>query len=168
MKLAAVVASWAAKYDVESVLEYVVGPGSSACDALATRGVRVMTCRDGERAPEVRADLVVVHGRAPDARAWRQWLAEVSKHASKLVIVATPDPGQSSPARLRRMANAVLGRSDEAPEWGTTSALAPVLWEIGRVREHERLEGKAHAFVVDVTPRTPQARRKLRLAGTSG
>jgi hypothetical protein len=64
--------------------------------------------------------------------------------------------------------NRVLGLPGEAPSWGATSALAPVLWEIGRVREHEPIQGDGHAFVVDVTPRTPQARRRLRVAGTTG
>jgi predicted dienelactone hydrolase len=168
VELVALVETWAAKYEVESALERRIGPGPSACDALATRGVRVTTWRDDEGSPELRADLVVIHGGAPEARAWREWLAEASKRASKLVIVAAPDPARSRHARLRRIANVVLGRADETPAWGTTSALAPVLWEIGRVREHARLQGEAHAFVVDVRPRTPQARRKLRLAGTTG
>ena len=166
--LGELVATWAAKYEIETALEHRLGPGPSACDALATRGVRVMTWREGERSPDLRADLVVLHGGAPDARAWREWLADASKYASKLVIVAAPAPARSRQARLRRIANALLGRPREAAGWGTTSALAPVLWEMGRVREHARLPGDAHAFVVDVTPRTPQARRKLRLAGTTG
>ena len=69
------------------------------------------------------------------------------------------------------------GLGAHAPD-GRTEALAPVLWEIGRVREHMFLEvpplglraprlvrrvAPQHAFVIDVTPRTPQARRRLRL-----
>lgn len=168
MNLSSLVATWAVKYDVESALEHVNGQEPSACDALATRGVRVTTCRDGERVPDVQADLVVVHGAAPGLPAWREWLVEASKRASKLVIVAAPDPERSPHARLRRILNRALGLPGETPSWGATSALAPVLWEIGRVREHEPIQGDAHAFVVDVTPRTPQARRRLRVAGTTG
>ncbi len=166
--LVALVEHWSVKSDVASVLEHVSGPEPSACGALATRGVRVMTCRDGERVPDVQADLVLVHGMAPEAPVWREWLVEVSKRAWKLVIVAAPDPERSPQARLRRVVTRVLGLPGETSSWGATSALAPVLWEIGRVREHQRVQGDAHAFVVDVIPRTPQARRRLRVTGTTG
>jgi hypothetical protein len=96
-----------------------------------------------------------------------------------LVVVSNPE----------RLGSERQGRSSRE-----TLSLAPVLWELGRVREHEylvipralemlnrltddaassavlrgplgamvRRTAMLHAFVVDLAPRTPQARRRLR------
>lgn len=93
-------------------------------------------------------------------------------------------------ARLARMAVVVLTRNAErigGPAGPTATALAGVLWQLGRVREHAYLAGprilgrgevvqapagtlvrrlaQLHAFVVDTAPRTPQARRRLAQVG---
>jgi hypothetical protein len=126
-----------------------------------------------------RSDLVLIHGGRPEGD-WQDALAKLAKYAAKLVVVAADNPhlwsvrARSLFARMTGDGNGESGR----PAWGTTAELAPALWEIGRVREHAFLDAPPlgersarllssvaprHAFVVDVTPRTPQARRRLRL-----
>jgi hypothetical protein len=162
--------AWAAKYDVETVLERIVGRGAPVCDPLATRGKRVVVARDDAPPETPSFDLVVVHGDEDPSGDWRQWLSALAKRASKLLVVETKNP------RPRSLIARITGASNGEPSWGSTAALAPVLWELGRVREHAFLDAPPgatrkeaartatrHAFVIDVTPRTPQARRKLRL-----
>lgn len=195
---------WAAKFEAQSVLERIVGKGTSpACAALAAEGKSIVTVVDPDASTErVRAvyglkadvrvagnddallpksDLVLVHGSTPPGD-WHATLAALAKHATKLVIVVAENP-LAWPAQARALlekrgrANGANGANGHSG-WGKTAALAPVLWEIGRVREHAFLDVPAiglrspklaarlaprHAFVVDVTPRSPQARRRLRL-----
>jgi hypothetical protein len=144
-----------------------------------------------------KSDLVLVHGGAPHD--WQSTLTALSKHATKAMIVVVANPrawpaqARSFLARMKEMTNpgngggapngasaaTTNGASGQAERsWGDTAELAPVLWEIGRVREHAFLDvpplgirspklaprlAPRHAFVIDVTPRTPQARRRLRL-----
>jgi hypothetical protein len=135
-----------------------------------------------------KCDLVLVHGGALSGD-WQAALASLSKHAVKLVMLVVDNP-RAWPAQARSLLSSVGGswvkRSNGEAEnglnghasWGKTSELAPVLWEIGRVREHVFLDvpplgirspslaprlASRHAFVIDVTPRSPQARRRLRL-----
>ena len=148
----AYVKRWAEEYAAESVL-HVSGPGGDPLEG---------------------ADLVVAHSLAlaPD---WRAYLRSLAARARKALVVVARNP-QSVGATAARM----LGRGGEV-DLGRTATLAPLLWELGRVREHVYLEVPAalermppsvvartardHAFVVDVRPRTPQARRRqLRLA----
>jgi hypothetical protein len=199
------------KVEIETVLERIIGRGAPVCGALAAQGKEIVTVVDPDASGEkVRAiyglkadvrvagnddvvlpksDLVIVHGGAP--RDWQSSLTGLSKHATKLFIVALENP-LAWPAQARALAarfrgeksNSGLSAATLRSGWGRTADLAPVLWEIGRVREHafldvpplgERSAGlvglgrigprlaPTHAFVVDVTPRTPQARRRLRL-----
>jgi hypothetical protein len=190
---------WAAKYDVRTALERVIGRSEPpSCAALVARGVTVAAIvDDAAGADHVRAaygaktdvriagrtdaepaksDLVVVHGEAPEGD-WRAALLALGAHAAKLVVVGVENPGTWR-AEARSLLARVSGRVNGGSGWGRTEALAPVLWEIGRVREHVFLDvpplglrapklvrrvAPLHAFVVDVTPRTPQARRRLRL-----
>lgn len=133
-----------------------------------TRGMRVVA--PGEWADVESADLVVSFDAPERERGWEEHLAAVSKRARKVLLVF---------AR-----NAERFGQRKAPD---TAHLAGVLWQLGRVREHAylglpRLVGSSrvvhvpagalvrktarlHAFVVDMSPRTPQARRRLRVAG---
>jgi len=118
---------------------------------------------------------------------WERRLGALAALARKVLVVVVPNPER-------------VGASRAAGERWETLAIAPVLWELGRVREHEylaipravaaiaRLRGgtassadlrgatgaivrraaRLHAFVVDTTPRTPQARRRLRTAEEGG
>jgi hypothetical protein len=132
------------------------------------------------------ADLVVSFDAA-------SWTLDIARHlrflatlARKVLVIVVRNPERLGSARQGRPSRETL-------------ALAPVLWELGRVREHEylvvpravamlnRLSGdtassaalrgplgamvrrtaRLHAFVVDMAPRTPQARRRL-LAAQEG
>ena len=202
LRLEALLEEWARKYEVESVLERAVGRGTPlACAALAARGVRVVVVVDDARdagsvgavygakgearvsgkddADLPKSDLVVVHGDAlGEAGTWQETLTALGKHATKLVIVAVDNPGAWA-AQARALVSRVTHGPNGHGGWGRTDALAPVLWALGRVREHAFLDvpplgqrspklasrvAPRHAFVVDVTPRTPQARRRLRLS----
>ena len=139
---------WRREYDVESVL-HVTAPG----DALEP------------------ADLVMVHDaldRAPD---WRAYLKQLAGTARKVLVLLAPNPDRID-SRLAHLFGA--GRRTAR---GSTTALASVLWELGRVREHAYLDvpwgldgapaslvmrvARFHALVLDVRPRTRQARRRL-------
>ncbi|MGO8996492.1 MAG: hypothetical protein ACLQVI_24520 [Polyangiaceae bacterium] len=207
MNFAELLDAWAAKYDARTVLERAIGRAAvPLCAALVAGGRDLVGVVDdaesrermraaygakadvriaGEDADLPKADLVVVHGgaRPGDWRDWRASLLELGKLASKLVVVCTRNPEawnvevSSLLARLPGLPPPADDASGDAG-WGRTRALAPVLWEIGRVKEHAFLDvpplgqraprlarrlAPSHAFVVDVTPRTPQARRRVRL-----
>jgi hypothetical protein len=132
---------WRREYDVESVL-HVTGPG----DALEP------------------ADLVMVHDALQEVPDWQAYLKRLAGLARKVLVVLAPNP--------RR----VFGWGKGAA-LGNTAMLAPALWELGRVREHTYIDvpwgldrapmsvviraARGHAFVVDVRPRTRQARRRM-------
>jgi len=150
--LASHIARWTAEYGITSSLEIAdVGP---------------------ERLRELEpADLVVVRqGRAPGGD-WRADLQTYGRLARKLLVLVTSNPDSPVVAASRLLG---LGRSGAGVD--RTDVLAPVLWEIGRVRDHVYLDApgwtgatprlgrrlaRLHAFAVDVRPRTPQARRRL-------
>jgi len=175
--------AWAAKHEVESVLERMSGDARPLCGAIASAGARMSVLVDNEDlAHAVRGgydacdarlasrpgelakhDLVVLHG----CRIREAEIVVLAKLAVKLVVVIAPNPG------------ALAARVRGTGVWGATESLAPVLWSLGRVREHVfvdfpalaagiprllRALARSHVFVVDVTPRSPQARRKLRLS----
>lgn len=199
MSFASLLEQWAARFEVTTVLERALGPGASpACASFAARGNAIFAVVDeagvaeavraaygaqakvhlqGDEGELPKSDLVVIHGDQPGGD-WRHELTTFGSRASKLVVVSVPNAG-AWPARARRLLAKVRGE-DVAREdgWGRTEALAPVLWSIGRVREHTYVEvpslgerapklvprvAQRHVFLVDVSPRTPQARRKVRL-----
>jgi hypothetical protein len=123
-----------------------------------------------------RCDLVLtVDGLAarPD---WSTELTALADRAARVLVVVLPNPrGALDRLALRaRGARAQVCRTD---------VIAPALWAAGRVREHVYFDeprlirlgslapslparvlatlARRHAFVVDTTPRTPQARRRL-------
>lgn len=203
MNLETVLEQWAAKLEVESVLERIVGRVTApACAGLVAHGKTIVTIVDANGSSErVRAvyglkadvrvagnddvvlpksDLVLIHGGAPEGD-WQAAFATLGKLAAKVVIVVADNP-LAWPAQARSFMARVRGTNGNGTNghsaWGKTADLAPVLWEMGRVREHTFLDvpplglrnpklaprvAPRHAFVVDVTPRTPQARRRLRL-----
>ena len=142
------VARWTHEYGAESVL-HVANPGE----------------------PQEPADLVVAHDSLAQAPDWRAYLRALAGLARKALVVVVRNP-QS----LGTVSDRLLGQGSEV-DLGRTATLAPVLWELGRVREHTYLDvpkgledmppsivartARWHAFVVDVRPRTPQARRRL-------
>jgi hypothetical protein len=132
---------WRREYDVESVL-HVTSPR----DALEP------------------ADLVMVHDALGEAADWRAYLEQLAGLARKVLVLLVPNPQH------------LLGWGRERA-LGSLATLAPVLWELGRVREHTYVDvpwgldrgprsvvvraARAHVFVVDVRPRTRQARRRM-------
>jgi len=152
----------AAAYGAETVLaDAELGRGAGG-----SRGVRVLP--PASWGPDVRpADMVVSFDAPARGAGWDEYLLILGKQARKALVV------------FARNAERLGGRS--GPD---TAALAGILWQVGRVREHAylgvpRLLGASgvvqapagrlvrrtarwHAFVVDTAPRTPQARRRLR------
>jgi hypothetical protein len=153
---------WGARYEATTALELGDSAVGDVLGDLARRGVSVTRARrpDASLGP---CDVVVSH--APphaDEATWAAELRAAAALATKILVVFAPNP--------RRL----LGHGV------ATTEIAPVLWELGRVREHlfldappaletaldmapeklrERL-ARSHAFVVDRTPRTPQERRR--------
>jgi len=125
--------------------------------------------------------MVVSFGAPANGAGWEGTLRAFARQADKLVVVVVGNPDR-------------IGAPPGERVNGGTLSLAPLLWEVGRVREHEylciprivsilgrlrsdsvssvalhgplgaavRRSARLHAFVVDVAPRTPQARRRLR------
>lgn len=137
----------------------------AAADVLARRAsVSVVS----HWADAAKSDVVVLY-REKEHDAWAAQLVELGKLAALALIVVVRNP--------RGLLDRVAG--DAPPPMCHTKAIAPVLWQIGRVREHLFLDAgslamveqmapklrprlaRLHAFLVDTTPRTPQARRKL-------
>jgi hypothetical protein len=146
-----------------------------ADDALAgspggATAVRVVTPAAAAEGAE-RVDLVVSFDAPAHGAGWEAYFAALARRAEKSLLVVV--------------------RNAERPGQGTapdTSAIARVLWQVGRVRQHVylgvprffasadvvpvpagllvRRTARLHAFVVDTAPRTPQARRRLRTVAT--
>lgn len=158
----------------------VVAAVASEADARAARAAyagaphaEVRVARDLLALP--RCDLVLSYDTLSRAADWRAELAALAARAQRVLVVVVPHPR----AGIDRITRGVL------PAVCRTEVLAPALWEVGRVREHVYLDGdfpgrgalgsiasalsarldahlaRLHAFVVDTTPRTPQARRRL-------
>lgn len=82
------------------------------------------------------ADLVVVYHALPLVDDWRTYLQSMAKLARKLLVVTVCNPDNWGVAAIRA-AGRLRGRRDlEPPETWKTEVLAPVLWEIGHVRDH--------------------------------
>lgn len=154
---------WAVRYGVESALEGPIdgmaGVRGVHCVGLARSGLRVVTAvttpqaaqlargiydRASPRATvDVRvvedaagvdalpaSDLVLVYHALPFVDDWRSYLRRLAALARKVVVVATCNPRNWGFSAVR-----LVGRV-QAPEVWQTGTLAPVLWEIGRVRDH--------------------------------
>jgi hypothetical protein len=155
--------------------------GRILSDADYGGGAAVQVVRPGAVAPDVPpADLVVSLDAPSRARPWEAHVRALGRLARKVLVVFVRNPERP---RLR------LG----APAPGLAE-VAGVLWSVGRVREraylglpallarrvgHDdaipvpvgffvRRTAALQAFVVDTTPRTPQARRRLRTVAEEG
>jgi hypothetical protein len=126
------------------------------------------------------ADMVVSFDAPRCVPEWQDYVVAVARAARKVLVMVLPNPD--------RLLSAASHPGDQA------SAIVRVLWSVGRVREHVylgvpswllalhcapaqsvvqsptgvavRLAAPLHAFVVDTSPRTPQARRRLGLAAS--
>lgn len=153
--------------------EYAASTVLSDAEYGGGREVRLLAPGTGD-VPD--ADLVVSFDAPSRAARWGEHLLRLGKMARKALVVFVQNPERVWPLR----------------SGGATSMveLAGVLWQAGRVREHAYLDvsrlvagGRAgepsfvpvglvarrtarlQAFVVDTMPRTPQARRRLRVSG---
>jgi hypothetical protein len=146
---------WAARCEAKTACEVGTSDVGDCLAGLVGRGVvRVSRDEAGQG-----TDLVVAHapvGRGEDELA--RSIRAAAQSATKVLVVFAPNP--------RRLLGGGVA----------TDRIAPVLWEIGRVREHvylgcpaalehapERVRervARTHAFVVDLSPRTPQERRR--------
>jgi hypothetical protein len=169
------------------------------------------------------SDLVIAYRALAGPGDWRAYLHGLAKLARHALVVAVPNPRSWGTALQRLTRRLRDAEHAQAPGSCRTETLAPVLWELGRVREHvyfgapfwqswskawssatssagapfvygptrwpyfggpgwsdellpailrsPGLQGSKvaalrvapmHAFVVDLRPRTPQARRRFR------
>jgi len=119
------------------------------------------------------SDMVLAYQSLPQVGDWRAYLGHLASLTRKVLVVAVANAD-----RWMTRATRVLGRLQQTGEDDT-----PEVWALGRVRDHAYFEGPwwhkslretptrwsrrlghFHAFVVDVRPRTPQARRRLQQA----
>jgi hypothetical protein len=156
---------WAAEYEVKSALEGPVdgmaGVRGVHCVGLAREGVSVVAAVPSEasaaiardvyataapagRAPSVDvrvvdpsrvaelppSDLVLVYHALPFVDDWRTYLRTLGNLARKVLIVATCNPDNWGFTAV-----SLMGRV-KAPDVWRTETLAPVLWELGHVRDH--------------------------------
>jgi hypothetical protein len=156
---------WAAEYGVQSALEGPVdgmaGVRGVHCVGIAREGVSVVAALPSEasaaiarevyataglpgRAADVDvrvvepsrvadlppSDLVLVYHALPFVDDWRTYLRTLGGIARKVLIVAT-----CNPHNWGFTAVSLMGRV-KAPEVWRTETLAPVLWELGHVRDH--------------------------------
>jgi hypothetical protein len=156
------------------------GGGTIASDADFGGGPGVglieLAAGAGARAPGgARADIVVSLDAPSRIERWPEHIVELGRLARRALIVVVGNPERGWPLK---------GDGPDATE------LARVLWEAGRVRERAYLSvpalvaglrrgqplpghvsllvrrtARLQAFVVDTAPRTPQARRRLAVAG---
>jgi hypothetical protein len=148
--LTRVVGAWKSAYGLSTAY---AEPGEGS-EALAAAGFDVAAPFEG--APS--RDVAVVEGAIGDD--WGDRAARAAALCSKAVVVVTP-----------------AGR---APGARPIEAIAPHLWRLGRVREREAYDfavpfadvlptsvrrrlARHEAFLVDIAPRTPQARLRRRL-----
>ena len=164
--LGSYVAGVSAAYDAGSVLldgEAELAPGTVAFERTPTGG----------RLPATSFDLVVSVDAPHRCVDWGARLRQLRSLASRALVV-------------------VVENDERVGQAGAVShdVLARLLWQLGRVREHVyvdcsriasrecvvsapagrlvRATARLRAYVVDTGPRTPQARRRLRVAGRDG
>jgi hypothetical protein len=152
--------------------------GRVALDAYLARvsaayGAQSILDDSGGRLPEASFDLVVSVDAPHRCVDWAARLRGLRGLASRALVV-------------------VVENDERLGQAGAVShdVLARLLWQLGRVREHVyvdpprlasreavvsapagrvvRATARLHAYVVDTGPRTPQARRRLRVAGRDG
>lgn len=109
-------------------------------DAAGAKSANVVAL--GERGAEdlaslPKADMVLVYHAFAFVPDWREHLRLMAKHARKLFVVAVCNPENWGVTFVRMLAKARGVRGPISPESWHTDQLAPVLWEVGRVKEHQ-------------------------------
>ncbi len=138
---------------------------------------------DGAPVPE-HADVVVAcEWLAPAGDDWRTRVADLGLRATKRLVVVGPNPHRGLGAaggeqgdlarllwelgRVRDHAYLVFPRAVEVVAAARGQVVAPDVAQ-APVGALVRRTAHLHGFVVDTTPRSPQARRRLRIASASG
>lgn len=159
-------ASWAAAYGVESMVEGPVDGMAGVAGVhgvgLAQRGVKVVSAVPTEAHAAVarriyetcsapaevvvrsaaeldtlpRSDMVITYHALSFVDDWRTYLKKAAALARKVLIVTVCNPDNWGVSLIRSVARLRGLPPMEAPESWQTSVLAPELWNLGRVREH--------------------------------
>jgi len=84
-----------------------------------------------------KADMVLVYHAFAFVPDWREHLRKLAKHARKVLVVAVCNPENWGVSFVRMLAKVRGVEGPISPESWHTENLAPLLWEIGRVKEHQ-------------------------------
>lgn len=90
---------------------------------------------DMESLPE--ADLVLAYHALEFVPDWRAFIERVAKRAQKGFVITTCNPDNWGVEIIRSVGKLRGIQGLEPPDRWRTDALAPTLWRLGRVREHE-------------------------------
>lgn len=104
--------------------------------ARAEAPVTVRVVRDPEDSSLEPADLVIAYHALSFVPDWRAYVRKMAKLARKLLVITVCNPDNWGVSVMQMVARARGMRGFEAPESWHTETLSPVLWEVGRVREH--------------------------------
>jgi hypothetical protein len=82
------------------------------------------------------SDMVLAYHALEMVDDWRGYLADLARKAKKILVVTVCNPANWGVSLIRTLGR-LRGTSDlNPPDAWRTDVLAPVLWELGRVREH--------------------------------
>jgi hypothetical protein len=82
------------------------------------------------------SDMVLAYHALERVDDWRRHLADLAKKARKILVVTACNPWNWGVSLIRTVSR-MRGVPDlNPPEAWRTDVLAPVLWDVGRVREH--------------------------------
>jgi hypothetical protein len=96
----------------------------------------VRVCSEDEVPSLPVADMVVCYHALSFVSDWRTFLPKVAALAKKVLVVTVCNPDNWGVAIIRSLARLRGASGMEAPESWRTDALAPALWNLGRVRDH--------------------------------
>jgi hypothetical protein len=97
----------------------------------------VLVAQPSELGALPQADMVMAYHVCEMADDWRAYLATAASRAKKALVVTVCNP-ENWGVSILRWTSRLRGLSGmEPPEAWRTEVLAPVLWKLGRVREHE-------------------------------
>lgn len=158
--------TWATQFEVSSMLEGpmdgMAGVAGVHGVGLARRGIQVTSAVPSEEHAKVvravyascsapasvvvaseddveslpYADMVVCYHAFDFVRDWRSYLKRVASRARKVLVVTVCNPDNWGVALIRSAAKLRGVTGMEAPEAWRTDVLAPLLWDLGRVKEH--------------------------------
>ena len=102
----------------------------------ASHNVDVVVASEADVSTLPQSDMVICYHALSFVANWREYLAAVSKLATKALIVAVCNPDNWGVSVMQTLARMQGNRNAGPPESWHTDVLAPELWRIGRVRAH--------------------------------